>query len=235
MRELLADDDEFATVPFFELGEVPPGDDRDRERAEIIAQRPVYGCSDVFTWTVSSIAGDEVPLAIPLASRRVLPGRLLDFKLVLNPGAVFGIGANHRWFFIAFTVVALLVGIHVFGRFSAPGAWPAHAALGLVMSGGVGNLHDRIAFGRVRDFIQVLPGRHLPFDWTWPGTQNPEMFPWVFNLADVWLFVGMVALMVYVDRAQKARKRSDDAEESDERPERRNDQGGIGPVAEGAP
>ena len=180
-------------------------------------------------------AGDGVQLAVPLASRRVLPGRLLDFKLVLNPGAVFGIGANHRWFFIAFTIVALLVGIHVFGRFSAPGAWPAHAALGLVMSGGVGNLHDRIAFGRVRDFIQVLPGRHLPFDWTWPGTQNPEMFPWVFNLADVWLFVGMVALMVYLDRVQKARKRSDDAEESDKRPEPRNDEGGFGPVAEGAP
>ena len=29
-----------------------------------------------------------------------LPGSLLDFRLVLNSGAVFGIGAHQRWFFI---------------------------------------------------------------------------------------------------------------------------------------
>ena len=41
-----------------------------------------------------TLAGDGAYLAVPLASRRVLPGRLLDFKLVLNPGAVFGIDVS---------------------------------------------------------------------------------------------------------------------------------------------
>jgi hypothetical protein len=31
---------------------------------------------------------------------------LLDLSLVLNPGAVFGIGAGKRWFFIGFTGAA---------------------------------------------------------------------------------------------------------------------------------
>ena len=37
----------------------------------------------------------------------VIPGRLLNFRLVLNDGAVFGIGSQKRVFFIIFTVIAL--------------------------------------------------------------------------------------------------------------------------------
>ena len=134
--------------------------------------------------------------------KAVLPGRLMDFKLVLNPGAVFGIGANQRLFFIAFTVAALGAGLLVFGRFTTARDRAAHVALGLILAGGLGNLYDRLVFGRVRDFIQVLPGRRLPNGWTWPGSDNPEMFPWVFNVADVLLLVGMIVLMVHINRRE---------------------------------
>jgi signal peptidase II len=139
-------------------------------------------------------------------SMAILPGGMLELKLVLNPGAVFGIGSSHRWFFIVFTVVAIAAGILVFGRYTEAGNHLAHIAIGLVLAGGLGNLYDRIVFGRVRDFIQVLAGRRLPFGWTWPGTNNPEMFPWVFNIADVLLLVGMIALMMHVNRVEKGRK-----------------------------
>ena len=149
---------------------------------------------------------DYDPIDWRIPGRPVLPGGLLNFKLVLNPGAVFGVGAHQRWFFILFTVAALSAGLLVFGRFTTGRNRLAHAAIGLILAGGLGNLHDRIAFGRVRDFIHVLPGRRLPFDWTWPGTQNPEMFPWVFNVADVLLLTGMVLLMIHINRAEKRRK-----------------------------
>ena len=44
-----------------------------------------------------------------------LPGSLLDFRLVLNSGAVFGIGAHQRWFFISFSVIAIGVALFLFG------------------------------------------------------------------------------------------------------------------------
>ncbi|MBT8484796.1 MAG: signal peptidase II [Phycisphaerales bacterium] len=137
----------------------------------------------------------------------VLPFDLLKFRLVLNPGAVFGIGANHRWFFIVFTVIAMSAGVYVFGRYTGRRSWIEHAAIALVLAGGLGNLYDRMAFGRVRDFLHALPGRPLPFGWTWPGTQNDEMFPWVFNIADVLLLVGMVVLMLSLHRQDRERKR----------------------------
>ncbi len=157
---------------------------------------------------------------VPFRARRpLLPAGIADLKLVLNPGAVFGLGAHQRWFFIVFTIGALAAGVHLFGRHTTASSYGAHVAIGLVMAGGVGNLIDRIAYGRVRDFIHVLPGRRLPFDWTWPGTQNPEMFPWVFNVADVLLLVGMVILMLRINRMERKRKTLEGATE-----QQRNDE-----------
>jgi len=138
-------------------------------------------------------------------TRTVLPGELMDFKLVLNPGAVFGVGANHRWFFVVFTITALSVAILVFGRATGPRDHFAHLALGLVLAGGLGNLYDRLAFGRVRDFLHLLPGRHLPSGWTWPGTENPELLPWVFNIADLELLLGMLLLLTFLHWREKGK------------------------------
>ena len=172
-------------------------------------------------WSFRTVAGQPVvldrdrlladpghnPVDWRAAGRPLLPGDLLRLKLVLNPGAVFGIGAHQRWFFIVFTIVALAAGLLVFGRFTTSRSRLAHVAIALVLAGGLGNLYDRIAFGRVRDFIQALPGRRLPFGWTWPGTHNWELFPWVFNVADVLLLAGMILLMIHINRLEKRRRR----------------------------
>jgi len=150
---------------------------------------------------------DHNPIDWRQRGRPLLPWGLLRFKLVLNPGAVFGIGAHQRWFFIVFTFAALAAGLLIFGRFTTRRSRLAHVAIALVLAGGLGNLYDRIAFGRVRDFLQILPGRRLPFGWTWPGTHNWELFPWVFNIADVLLLAGMILLMIHINRLEKQRKR----------------------------
>jgi len=131
-----------------------------------------------------------------------LPWNLLDYRLVINRGAVFGIGENQRAFFILFTVFALGAGLLVFGRLTDAKNHLAHAAIGLVLAGGVGNLYDRIQYGVVRDFLHMLPDRHLPFGWRWPGN-NPEIFPWVFNIADVMLLAGIGLLFIQLNRPRK--------------------------------
>jgi signal peptidase II len=141
----------------------------------------------------------------PHPSIPVLPGNLLDLHLVTNHGAVFGIGADKRVFFIVFTLVALVGALYVFARRTAARHHLAHVALALIMAGGFGNLYDRIVFGVVRDFLHMLPGWRLPFGWRWPGG-SPELFPWVFNVADVMLLVGMGLLIIHINALEKRRK-----------------------------
>ena len=125
-----------------------------------------------------------------------IPGRVLSFRLVLNDGAVFGIGSQKRAFFIAFTIVALIIAGWIFARNTTSKSTLAHIGLGLVLGGGLGNLYDRIFIGRVRDFMHLFPDRHLPFSLHWPGG-NSEWFPWIFNVGDVSLLTGMSLLMIY--------------------------------------
>jgi signal peptidase II len=186
-------------------------------------------------WSFATIAGEPVVLdreklladrayqPIPNHARvPALPGRLLDFRLVINRGAVFGLGADQRLFFIVFTLGAIVVGLYVFGRYTTARSTLAHAALGMILAGGLGNLYDRIVYGVVRDFLHMLPGWHLPFGLRWPRWfgGSPEIFPWVFNVADVMLLTGMVLLMLHIHRMEKQRSQSEARPEagSGERP-----------------
>lgn len=129
----------------------------------------------------------------------------LNLHLVKNDGAVFGIGASQRMFFVVFTMAALTAAVVVFGRWTNDRATAAHIAIGLILAGGFGNLVDRLSFGFVRDFLHMLPGWNLPFGWHWPGG-NPEVFPWVFNVADMMLLLGMATLMLYMNSVEKQRR-----------------------------
>lgn len=124
----------------------------------------------------------------------VLPG-VLHLKLTMNTGAVFGLGSGGRWFFIAVSVIAIGVIGYLFAR-SPAGAWAMHVSLVLIMAGAMGNLYDRVRFGAVRDMLFMLP--------------ETGLWPWIFNLADVFLLtgVGLVLLLSFRQERQLARTAS---------------------------
>lgn len=148
----------------------------------------------------SVIATSNLGNLIPFHRPVVVVPNVLDFTLVLNPGAVFGIGAGKRWFFVLFTAIAIVFATGLFARWTrARDRW-AHIAIGLVVSGGLGNLYDRLLYACVRDFIHPLPGVKLPFGWSYPwasGQAAREVWPYVSNLADLWLIIGIVILVIY--------------------------------------
>ncbi|HVZ94888.1 MAG TPA: signal peptidase II [Phycisphaerales bacterium] len=137
----------------------------------------------------------------PHEPRVVVPG-LLNFQLVLNAGAVFGTGQGKRWFFIGFTAVALCFALWVFAAWTSRRDRLGQIAVGLVVSGGIGNLYDRVRYGCVRDFIHPLPGVKLPFGWHWPSG-DADVWPYVSNVADALLLIGIGVLMVKLWRAEK--------------------------------
>ena len=144
--------------------------------------------------------------------QRVLPSDLLDFHLVLNRGAVFGIGQGRRAIFVGFTLIAVGVAVAVFGWWTQARSHLAHVAIGLILAGGLGNLYDRVVIGAVRDFLHMMPRWELPLGLAWPGGTT-EVFPWVFNVADVLLLLGMTLLLIhvhFVDRKQEPVNSSDE-------------------------
>ena len=129
---------------------------------------------------------------------------VLHLSYVENPGAAWGMLADHRWVFMAFSTVAIIgLSIYLFG-FSKEPTW-VKVSLALVIGGGIGNMIDRLWLGYVVDFIDF---RLINFP--------------VFNVADCCVTVGAGILMAYfvkdfIDevRASKA-QRADGQDSSDD-------------------
>lgn len=115
----------------------------------------------------------------------VLP--FLAFENVRNKGVAFGLGGDISAALIAGTIV-LLVGLLVFMAFRGDGGWLVWLPAALLLGGALGNLADRVRDGAVTDFID------LPL---WP----------TFNLADVAIVVGVLLLLLDVERSETRRKR----------------------------
>jgi len=92
------------------------------------------------------------------------------------------------------TIVAAIVVVLFFARSRADERW-LHLALAFIMAGAMGNMYDRIVHTVVRDMLWLFPGVPLPFGWTWPGGSD-QLYPWIFNLADVYLLTGIGVLLV---------------------------------------
>ena len=175
------------------------------------------------SWAFAHVASEPVELAyddiagnpsyrLPFhTGLQVLPWDLLDLRLVLNHGAVFGLGQQKRLVFIAFTIIAVAAALWIFGWWTDAKNRVAHVGIGLVLAGGIGNLYDRLAFGAVRDFLFMTPRWHLPFALHWPGGST-ELFPWIFNVADMMLLAGMAILLLNAQRQDATPKVEKDSE-----------------------
>ena len=128
---------------------------------------------------------------------------VLSLKLTLNSGAVFGLGKGKQWVFILLSIAAVAVLGRVFWTMRA-GAYWSHLGLALIMAGALGNLYDRIRFNAVRDMLWLFPEAKLPFGWRWPGSPGDDhVYPWIFNLADAALVVGVAVLLLIMWRVPK--------------------------------
>lgn len=148
---------------------------------------------------------------IPSHDPVVVIPRVLEFTLVLNPGAVFGLGAGQRFTFIAFTLGALLFALWMFKAWTGPRDRAAHLGLALLISGGLGNLYDRVLYACVRDFIHPLPHVLLPFGWSYPWSRavgGREVWPYVSNLADLFLIIGIGMLVWHTWRSGSKQHRA---------------------------
>jgi len=136
----------------------------------------------------------------------VIPG-WLQLEWTGNHGAALGFFQGHRWFFVIVAVAAVIFLSQLF-TVSTRRQRGYQIVLGMLLAGALGNLYDRATLGYVRDMIHIFPGRrfppgiaeHLPWFWS-----TPEWFPWIFNVADSLLCVGVALMLLHmlIDGRQK--------------------------------
>lgn len=134
----------------------------------------------------------------------VVPG-VLSLKLTINEGAVFGVGKGKQLFFAVISVVAMIAIPTFFYRSASNAKW-LHICLALILGGAAGNFYDRVRFNGVRDMCHLFPGVRLPWGLRWPGGSG-EVYPWIFNIADAALVVGVILGLIiswYADRHRPA-------------------------------
>lgn len=105
---------------------------------------------------------------------------VLRFRYVENSGAVFGSFATHTVILTIVSIILLGVTIYFLSTNKSKSKF-INACLILMISGGIGNIIDRIRLGYVIDFIEPL---FVNFA--------------VFNFADCLITVGAFSLIIYL-------------------------------------
>ena len=132
------------------------------------------------------LAADQISKAyiaanFTLATSREFIPAILDITYIHNDGGAWGMLGGYTWILLSVTIIIMIVCIALLLKHGSTNKlmfW----AITLVLSGGIGNMIDRIfRDGKVVDFL------HLAF--------MPE-FP-VFNIADCAIVIGAGLLILY--------------------------------------
>ena len=125
-----------------------------------------------------------------MAVRLIGPGGSIDvipnifrFTYVENRGAAFGMLSDNRWVFMILSTVAIAALLIYLWRFR-PDSVLACFSVSLIIAGGIGNMLDRLYLGYVIDFFDFCA--------------FPDLWMWVFNVADVCVCIGGGLLVLWL-------------------------------------
>ena len=157
--------------------------------AELASPSPAVTRQGLFTYALAAvvIVLDQVSKfwilnVFDLPSKGLVPvTSFFNLTMVWNRGVSFGLFRAEvdlaRWGLAAF---ALAVSIALVWWARKNDRFLPALALGLVIGGAIGNLVDRVRFGAVVDFLDF----------------GGLMFPWVFNVADCGVTVGIILILL---------------------------------------
>ena len=140
-------------------------------------------------WAKTSLPTDFHGRGLPVP---VIDG-YFEWRLSYNEGSAFGLFKDVAGAPVFLTVIALVAVLAIGWMVKQAEDHQTRlvTALGLIVGGAVGNVIDRIAHGRVTDFVVWKYHEH-----EWP----------VFNVADAALCIGIGLMFLDVSREQRAER-----------------------------
>jgi signal peptidase II len=150
------------------------------------------------------LADTKLTYAVP----KVILGDYLQFLLVYNKGAVFGMdpkdlfsGFPTRYFFMIFNSIATVLLI-LYYKYLPKTEHAMHWGIAIIIPGALGNLSDRFLYPSkgVIDFIKM-------------GISEKHYWP-IYNFADIYVTFGVIILMLCFLTEDKRRKAAKQESES---------------------
>ena len=113
-----------------------------------------------------------------------LNNQFMNFYMAWNKGINFGLFEGDSTFqAYILTAISIIISIVFFVWLRNSTRFLMQILASLVIGGALGNAIDRLLYGAVADFINV----------TCCGIRNP----YSFNLADVFIFIGLIGLLIF--------------------------------------
>ena len=113
-----------------------------------------------------------------------LNNQFINFYMAWNKGINFGLFEGDSVFqAYGLTAISIVISIVFLVWLRNASSFLIQILAALVIGGAIGNAIDRLLYGAVADFINI----------TCCGIRNP----YSFNLADVFIFIGLIGLLVF--------------------------------------
>jgi len=117
-----------------------------------------------------------------LGERRVIIEGIFSLHHYQNEGMAFGMFQGGRWFFIIITIPIIIAMVYYYAKHTPKGRLGTAMRISIlvIIGGALGNFYDRVFRGYVIDmlFVEFIN------------------FPFIFNMADVFLVCAVLALVV---------------------------------------
>ena len=129
-----------------------------------------------------------------LHSMEVIPG-WLTFAYTQNPGMALGMNWLPTW---AISVIAILAiaGIGTYVLRNLQQATIGYLiCMGLILGGALGNIVDRLIMAEIGGYGHVLQGRVNDFLYFTFSINGSTVFPYIFNMADVFISTSIILLL----------------------------------------
>ena len=148
-----------------------------------------------------------VMLNMELGESVVFIKDVFHFTYIRNPGASFGSFSDSRWVFMVISTVMIAGMIYCLVKYR-PKQKLIYIPMSMIIGGGIGNMIDRLFYGEsfgngtVVDFLDFCA--------------FPDLWYWIFNVADSFVCVGAGILFVYLfvdiikDEKNKVKQKKND-------------------------
>jgi signal peptidase II len=121
----------------------------------------------------------------------------LAFNYTKNPGMALGIHWADTWIISLVAIAATVIILVYVWKTMKPAGIAYMACMGLIVGGALGNITDRFFMARVGGYGGVLDGHVVDFIHFKLRIGNFDVFPYIFNVADMAISVAIITLIIF--------------------------------------
>ncbi len=136
---------------------------------------------------------------MPYQSSINVIGDFFKITFIENPGMAFGLQIGGKLFLSLFTIFATIL-LFFFLFKNRNEVFLLRLALAFILGGAIGNLIDRVFYGKIYDYAPYFYGRvvdFLHFDFPNFTILGKTIYSWpIFNIADISVSVGFLMILI---------------------------------------